>query len=344
MKALRKLAPGPGNVEVVETQEPRPGRGEVLIKVGMAGVCGTDLHIFHGLFPKVRPPVTLGHEFCGEVLELGSGVEGWRPGDRVTVESAAGFCGSCLHCQEGQTQRCEHRLAFGYGRDGGFAPLVAVRADGLHRLPEGISFQEGALCEPLACATHAVLERSSLSKGQVALVAGPGPIGLLVLQVAKAAGAQVILVGTSWDRDRLELGAQLGAWQTLLAGAPEKEQLLGEWTQGKGVDVAFECSGSLSSFSSCLEWVRKGGQVVQVGLLGKEGLMELDRLTYREVELKGSFAHNQGSWKRAMELLEREKVKLLPLVSGTYPLEEWREAFARCERHEGLKYLLRPGQ
>lgn len=342
MMALRKLAPGPGNVEVVETHEPRAEKGEVLVKVQLAGVCATDLHILHGLFPKVRPPVTMGHEFCGEVLELGGGVRGWRPGDRITVESAAWFCGSCPHCMEGQTQRCEDRLAFGYGRDGGFAPLVAVRAHALHRLPNGVSFEEGALCEPLACATHAVFERSSIAMGQVALVAGPGPIGLLVLQVARAAGAQVILVGTSSDKERLELGLQLGALGTLLAGAPQSSQILAEWTQGKGVDVAFECSGSVSSFSSCVEWVKKGGQVVQVGLMGKEGAVDLDRVTYREVELKGSFAHNHRSWERAIELLDRGQVKLLPLVSGIYPLRAWREPFARLERREGLKYLLRP--
>jgi L-iditol 2-dehydrogenase len=343
MKALRKLAPGPGNVELVETQEPKPREGEVLIRVRAAGVCGTDLHISHGLFPKVRPPVTLGHEFCGEVLELGAGVRGWGLGERVTVESAAGFCGDCFHCREGQTQRCEERLAFGYARDGGFAPLAAARASALHRLPEHVSFQEGALCEPLACATHAVLERSSLASGQTALVAGPGPIGLLVAQVAKAAGALVILVGAASDRERLQTGLGLGAEHCLVAGDPENHEILKDLTRGKGVDVAFECSGSVPSVSSCLEWVRKGGQVVQVGLLGKEAGLDLDRLTYREVELKGCFAHNHGSWRKAIELLERREVQLLPLVSGIYAIEKWREAFALFERHQGLKYLLEPG-
>lgn len=342
MKALRKLAPGPGNVEVVEAPEPRPAEGEVLIKVRRAGVCGTDVHIFHGLFPKVRPPVTLGHEFCGEVVELGPGVKGWSPGERVTVESAARFCGSCVHCLEGQTQRCEERLAFGYGRDGGFAPYVAARADGLHRLPEHVSFQEGALCEPLACATHAVLERSSLAPGQTALVAGPGPMGLLVAQVAQAAGALVVLVGAPSDRERLQMGLRMGAKHCLVAGDPENQEILEELTRGIGVDVAFECSGSVSSVSGCVEWVRKGGQVVQVGLLGKEAGLDLDRLTYREVELRGCFAHNHESWEKALKLLENKEVDLMCLVSGTYPLEEWKEPFQLFERRQGLKYLLEP--
>ncbi|MEJ5375424.1 MAG: zinc-binding dehydrogenase [bacterium] len=342
MRALRKLAPGPGNVDVVDTKEPRPQQGEVLIRVCMAGVCGTDLHILHGLFPKVRPPVTLGHEFCGEVVEVGSGVRGWKPGDRVTVESASGFCGNCVHCVEGQTQRCEERLAFGYARDGGFAPFVTARASALHRLPDHVDFQEGALCEPLACATHAVMERSSLLCGQMALVAGPGPIGLLVLQVARAVGAEVILVGTSEDRERLDLGLGMGARHVLVAGGAQNSELIGQWTHGAGVDVAFECSGSIASFSSCIQWVKKGGQVVQVGLLGKEEILDLDSITYKEVELRGCFAHNHRSWEKAIDLLQRKEVSLLPLVSGIYSLEEWKEPFARFQAHQGLKYLLKP--
>lgn len=342
MKALRKLTRGPGHVEVVEIEEPRPGPGEVLIRVHLAGVCGTDVHILHDLFPKVRPPVTLGHEFCGIVLEVGPGVEGWREGDRVTVESAAGFCGDCPHCLQGETQRCEERIAFGYARDGGFAQMVAARAEALHRLPQHVSFQEGALCEPLACATHAVLERSSLGPGNLAIVAGPGPIGLLIAQVARAAGARVLVVGTASDKERLALALRLGAEQGVLAQESDAGARVEEWTQGRGADLAFECSGTASSFSRCVEWVQKGGQVVQVGLLGRAASLDLDRVTFREVEIRGSFAHNRGSWEKAIQLLERRQVQLLPLVSGTYPLDEWQEAFQRFERREGLKYLLQP--
>ena len=342
MKALRKMAQGPGCVRVVEVEEPTPGPGEVLVGVRFAGVCGTDLHILHGLFPKVRPPVTLGHEFSGVVLETGPGVRGWQAGERVTVESAAGFCGGCLHCLEGETQRCEGRVAFGYGRDGGFAPLVTVRAGALHRLPEHVSLEEGALCEPLACATHGVLQRSGLSPGELAIVSGPGPIGLLVAQVARAAGARVMVVGAPSDMERLELALSLGAERCLVAQDQDASAAVALWTQGHGAHVAFECSGTPASFSNCVEWVRRGGQVVQVGLMGKASSLDLDRVTYKEVELRGSFAHNHGSWEMAIELLGRRQVELLPLVSGIYPLGKWEEPFELFEHHEGLKYLLRP--
>lgn len=342
MKALRKLAPGPGNVEIVDVQEPKPGPGEVLVEVALAGVCGTDVHIFHDVFPKVRPPVTLGHEFCGVVVEVGPGVIGWEKGDRVTVESAAGFCTECVYCKEGKTQLCEHRVAFGYGRDGGFAPFVVARAEALHRLPENISLEEGALCEPLACATHAVLERSSLTPGKLVIVVGPGPIGLLVAQVSKSQGARVMVVGLASDQERLELAKRLGAERCLVAEHQEAAQEVKDWTQGQGAHIAFECSGAKTSFSACIEWVRKGGEIIQVGLLGKPSQVDLDGITFKELEVKGSFAHNRGSWEKAIDLLKRRWVETLPLVSGIFPLERWSEAFERFERREGLKYLLSP--
>lgn len=283
-------------------------------------------------------------EFCGVVLQVGAGVEGWREGDRVTVESAAGFCETCPHCLEGETQRCDERFAFGYGRDGAFAPLVAARAEALHRLPDHVSFEEGALCEPLACATHAVLERSSLGPGNLVIVAGPAPIGLLVAQVARAAGARVMVVGTESDQERLALALRLGAEKCLVVKEAEvAQQEVNEWTQGRGADLAFECSGAAASFSACVEWVRKGGQVVQVGLMGEHTTVDLDRITFKELEIRGSFAHNRGSWEKAINLLERRQVQLLPLVSGIYTLEQWLDAFQKFERREGLKYLLRPG-
>ncbi len=342
MIALRKIAKGWGNVRLVEVEDPRPGPGEVLIRVAAAGLCGTDIHIFHDVFPKARIPVTLGHELAGEVAEVGEGVDTWRPGDRVTVESAASFCGRCAHCLQGQTQRCEERVALGYGRDGGFASYVVVRSTALHRIPDTISLEEAALCEPLACAVHAVMERSSLAQGSWALVTGPGPIGLLVLQVAKAVGAQVAIVGAAGDENRLELASRLGAVECLRADSIEKKGRLRKEALPQAFDVAFECSGSQGGVLTCIEFLKRGGQMVQVGILGKEASMDLDLVTYGEIELRGCFAHNRASWEKAIKLLEEGKVNLRPLISGIYKLEHWEKAFAQFERREGLKFLLRP--
>ncbi len=342
MKALRKLRRGPGNVDLVNVDPPRPGEGEVIVEVQYGGVCGTDIHILHDLYPKARPPVTLGHEFSGVVSELGPNVRGWKVGDRVTVESAAHFCRVCEFCRSGETQRCEEREGLGSGRDGGFASFVATRQDGLYRLPDHVSFQEGALCEPLACAIHAVMERSSIEPGKTILVTGPGPIGLLVLQVAKAVGATVVISGTQGDEERLKIAKRIGADHCVQIEQQDLHLLIHELTDGLGVDAAYECSGALGALSDCLQGVRKGSEIVQVGLFGRSIELNYDDVTFKEVQVKGAFTHNPGTWEKAMELLRDRKVDLNSLVSGEFPLDQWEEAFRLFEKGRGLKYLLYP--
>ena len=342
MKALRKLRRGPGNVELVDVDPPRPGKGEVIVRVQYSGICGTDIHILHDLYPKAIPPVTLGHEFSGIVLEIGPNVEGWRVGDRVTVESAAEFCRVCEFCRTGQTQRCEKRQAFGSGRDGAFASFVVTRQDRLHRLPDHVSFQEGALCEPLACAIHAVMERSSVEPGKTALVTGPGPIGLLVLQVAKAVGATVVISGIQRDVQRLQRAERMGADHCIRIDQGDPNRLIHELTGGMGVDAAFECSGAEGALSDCLREVRKGGEIVQVGLFARPIELNYDEITFKEVQVKGSFTHNRRTWEKAIDLLRDRKVNLKTLISKEFPLDQWQEAFGLFERGEGLKYLLCP--
>ena len=342
MKALRKLRRGPGHVDLVNVDPPRPGEGEVIVAVQYAGICGTDIHILHDLYSKARPPVTLGHEFCGTISELGPNVQGWNVGDRVTVESAAEFCGVCEFCRSGQTQRCEERQGFGSGKDGAFASFTATRQDGLYRLPDHVSFQEGALCEPLAVAVHAVMERSSLEPGKSVLITGPGPIGLLVLQVAKAVGARVIISGIQGDAERLKLAERIGADHFIQMEGQDPQYLIHELTGGMGVDVAFECSGAPGALKDCLQGVRKGGEMVQVGLFGRPLELDYDVITFKEVQIKGSFTHNRGTWQKAIDLLRDRKVDLTSLVSREFPLDQWEEAFGLFEKGVGLKYLLYP--
>ncbi len=210
MQAVMKTARGEGNVALREVPAPQPGPGQVLLGVRAAGICGTDLHIYHDEFPT-QPPVVLGHELAGEVMATGDGVTGVAPGDRVTTETYFHLCGSCRFCRGGQPNLCPERRSIGSGVNGGFAPYVVVPERNLHRLPEGLTFQEAALTEPLACVVHGALELPKVTAGDVAVVAGPGAIGLLTLQVARAAGATVIVLGTAADRRRLELAGELGA-------------------------------------------------------------------------------------------------------------------------------------
>jgi L-iditol 2-dehydrogenase len=197
MKALVKYALGPGNMELREVPTPSPGEGEVLIAVKAAGICGSDIHIYHGdIQLLLRPPVVIGHEFSGVIAELGPGVEGLEVGQGVTCETAVHTCGRCWACRTGWTNACGQKELLGYVFDGGFAPYCVVPARLIHPLPEGVDFIAGAVSEPLACAAHAIGELTGVEAGETVLVAGPGTIGLLSLQVARASGARVLVCGT----------------------------------------------------------------------------------------------------------------------------------------------------
>jgi L-iditol 2-dehydrogenase len=342
MRALRKLKDGIGNVEIVEVETPQLASNEVLIQVESAGICGTDIHIYHDKFDKVRLPVTLSHEFSGIVEKVGPEVSGWQKGDRVTCETSAYYCGTCPFCRKGQTQLCNYRLGFGYSKDGAFANYIKAHHRLLHKLPDHISFTEGALCEPLAVATHVVLERSSVKEGDIVLIAGPGTIGLLVLQVALNAGARTIVTGLRKDRERLKLASRLGAEYTVEVDSEDLAASVSEITRGFGVDIAYDCTGSAGGVKSCLTTLQKGGEFVSVGLSGQTMDFDLDQVTLREINIKGCFAHNHGSWEKAIDLLNLKKVDLKSLVSAELPLEKWKEAFELFQKGDGLKILLLP--
>ena len=189
MKALVKYATGVGNMEIREVPEPSPGFGEVKIEVKATGICGSDLHTYHGnIGIPMKLPVVTGHEFAGVVVEVGEGVEGIEVGERVTAETTFSTCGRCIHCLTGSYNLCLQRRGIGYWLNGAFAKYTVVPAIRVHKLPDNVDFIGGALSEPLACVVHGAMELTGVSAGDVVLVTGPGAIGLLTMQVAKAEG------------------------------------------------------------------------------------------------------------------------------------------------------------
>ncbi|MEM2886415.1 MAG: alcohol dehydrogenase catalytic domain-containing protein [Thermoproteota archaeon] len=213
MKAVVKTRLGDGAVELLEVPKPSLSYGQVLVEVKAAGVCGSDVHFYRGRYDAyLNPPVILGHEFSGTVVELGEGARDVKVGSRVTVETHARVCGKCMFCNTGQYNLCMERVAFGYGTNGAFTGYVAAPSNRVHELPEKVSFDEGALTEPVAVVHHAVVDRTPLVPGCTAAILGPGPIGLLVLQTAKMMGAGFVAVtGLPSDAKRLELAERLGA-------------------------------------------------------------------------------------------------------------------------------------
>ena len=341
MKAVVKASRGIGNIEVRDVPEPTPGPDELKIAVRAAAICATDIHIYYDEYINC-PPVILGHEMSGVVVEVGERVKNFRVGDRVTSETFKYTCGACRFCQAGLIGLCIERQSMGVHVDGAFAKYVVQREESLHRLPNNVAFLEGALCEPMATAVRAVYERATIVPADVVVVSGPGAIGLLCVQAAKALGATVILCGTADDGVRLDLGKRLGAdvvvdvAQTQLLGAVH------ELTGGLGADVVFECAGAQASLNQCIQVARKGAQVVLVGLFGHEVKADVDQMIVKELTVLPSFTYEHRTWRRALKLLSQGTIKTEPLVSGCFPLTDWERAFEAMQSRRGHRYLLIP--
>ena len=345
MKAIVKYAAGPGNMEIREVPEPSPKAGEVKIKVVYAGICGSDLHIHDSdIAIPVRPPVTVGHEFSGVVTELGEGVTGFRVGERVVSETAFSYCGSCKYCREGWYNLCPERRTLGYWYNGIFTNYTVVPAGRVHRIPDGVSDVAAAMTEPLACVCHAVFDLCTISPTDVVLVSGPGPIGLMTMQVAKAHGATVIVSGTDVDEPRLALARELGADYAVNIQKEDLKALVMDKTGNYGADVVLECSGSAAAINTGLELIRKRGHFTQIGLGAPKITFSIEAISYKELHFTGSLGSRKENWSEAIRLLEQGKVKVEPLANVRLPMEEWETAFERFRNKDGGKFILIPFQ
>lgn len=344
MLALQKVAKGVGQIEVREVPEPEPQPGWVKIEVKAAAVCGTDIHIRHDQFPY-WPPVTLGHEFAGVIVELGEGVEGWEVGDRVVSEPHTLACGKCWLCREGHVQICPEKRSPGWGIDGAFAKYLVMDSKLLHALPDNVSFDAGALVEPTANTVHDVGERSKVEPEDFVVVLGPGPIGLLAAQVAKAAGArEVMIVGTPADADlRLPLAEKLGIEHVVNLVEQSPMELCQELTGGRGADLVVECSGAGPAVNSAIELVRKKGRICVIGMTGHEEIsVAWDAAIFKGVDVYFNISTSYTSWDRAISMIEKGKVDADSLVTHREPLENWEEVFDALEEQRGIKALLIP--
>ncbi|MEM7035100.1 MAG: zinc-binding dehydrogenase [Chloroflexota bacterium] len=340
MKGVAKVAPGEGNVELIDVAEPEATAGHVVLEVKTAGVCGTDLHIYHDEYPS-NPPVIMGHEVAGIVADIGNNVSRCRTGDRVTSETYFHVCGSCTLCRDGFPNQCPERKSIGSGVHGAFTKYVLVPEQNIHHLPENVDVTAGALTEPLACCVHA-LELTRVEPDETVVVTGPGAIGLLTSQVVKAAGAKVIVIGTSADEARLELATSLGADLTLNAQAVDVQAIIHEMTDRLGADVVFECSGAGPAAQTCLDLVRRKGRYAQVGLFGKPIQWDLEQVCFKEVEVSGSFATVPSAWRKALKMMASGKVQTKPIISDSMPITAWQQAFDTFERRDGVKIVLTP--
>ncbi len=344
MKALVKYGKGKGLVEMREVPEPKIKDDEVLVEVKAASVCGSDLHIFHDSHPY-WPPMTLGHEFAGVIADVGGTVKGWKIGDRIVSETRTGACGTCYPCQSGYPQVCEQKRAFGIGINGAFAKYVAGPAKLLHRLPDHIPFEVGAIMEPIAVCFTAIIERCSLRAGESAVITGPGPIGLIALVMTKAAGARLVgITGRDTDEGvRFKKAQELGADFTINVDRIDPIQEVLKRTEGLGVDILIETSGGGKAIFQTFEMVRRLGRVCAIGISGKDEVtIPYDRGIFKAIRYDFCFSSSWTAWEHSMGLISKGLLKAERLITHVMPLEKWDEAFHLLENLEAAKVILLP--
>lgn len=327
-------------IHVEQVPVPDLEEGEVLVRVGACGICGTDLKIAAGVYEGSWPPALpfiQGHEWSGTVAGLGEGVSGLAIGDRVAAENHKG-CGTCVNCRRGRYNLCEVARArgkayklYGHTAQGAFAEYAARPAGLLHKLPGQVSFEEGTIVNQGALGLHAI-RRCRVEPGDTVAVIGPGLIGLICVQLAKATGAtRVIVAGRG---ARLDLARELGADETIDISSADTVATVREMTEGRGADCAFECAGAPAAVVAAINCVKRGGRVALVGLTGHKMVeLDMDRLTLDEIDVYG-VRSSPNAYPELINLIGAGKLNVRRLVSRVYPLEEINAAFEAFRKRE----------
>jgi 2-desacetyl-2-hydroxyethyl bacteriochlorophyllide A dehydrogenase len=344
MQAFIKAAPGVGNMAVGEVPLPAPQAGEALVRIVQSGMCGTEILVYDDVYRgRNRPvpyPLIVGHEASGEVVELGPGAQGPAPGTRVGIEAVTG-CGRCFHCLRGNYNLCPDWHHIGLTKPGALAGFVTVPASSLLPLPEEVSFESAAFLEPLATAVH-TLERTRPTPGQSAAILGPGALGLLHLQVLRAAGVGPILVlGRRGDEKRLELARVLGADEAIVADRSEAREYAARCSEGMGMDLVIEAAGSGEAVQTALDIVAGQGTMVTLGIVRTT---EIDALTVMRKDLTwlGVVASVRRHFAEALRLIRRGKVQPERLITHRMRLTEAPSAVRTLRQCEAVKIMFTP--
>lgn len=344
MKALVYYERAEEAVEIRDVPIPEIGPNDYLVKVKYCGVCRSDIHMYHGRHnAHSRPPVILGHEWSGEIVQAGERASGFAIGDRVVAESAAETCGTCVYCRSGEQSFCPERLSYGFAVDGAFTSHIRVRDRLLHHIPEGVSFEAAAMGEPLCVAYRAVVEKSHIRIGDTVVVIGPGPIGLFAVQLARMAGAGALIVtGTKGDGKRLAVAAQLGADIAADVSKQDPGRVVREVGDGLGAHLVIDAAGPPTAIKQSLALVRRSGQVTKIGWCLEPVDATLDTIVAKAITYQGVVSHTWKTWEACLRLMEQGRIQTEPLISEIWPLSRWKEAFARLEALEAVKILLYP--
>ena len=325
--------------EVVDVDDPTVGPTDVLVRVAYCGVCGTDLHIFHGEFPT-KLPLVPGHEFSGVLEGIGRDVRGLSVGDYVAVDPNIS-CGSCYYCKKGMPNFCERWQAIGVTRQGAFAELVSVPASNAYLVPRSTPLERFSFVEPVSCILHGI-DRVSPREGEKALVTGLGPIGLMFGQLLKRMGVRVM--GADVVETRLRVATKVGFDQTMNPAQDSVEKAVSSWTSGRGLELVVEASGSTEALGEALGMLDKGGRILVFGVAPEKATVTIRpfQIYRNEVSLIGSFT-NPNTFGRAVEAISEGRVSVDEFGSKIIGLDDVERSLEEMPARKEIKYLVRPG-
>lgn len=329
----------PGKIIFREVNVPTPGPDQVLVKIKKIGVCGSDIHVYHGTHPYTSYPVTQGHEVSGQIVKTGEYVKDLKEGQKVTIEPQV-FCGRCYPCLHGKYNLCEKLKVMGFQTTGTASEYFAVDSSKVTPIPEEMTYSEGAMLEPLAVTVHAA-KRFPDVKGAKAVVFGCGPIGILLIQSLKAFGAAEILA-TDISDTRLELAKSLGADYTVNTMKNDyTEALLAAFGPDKA-DVAYDCAGSDITMGQAIRNARKGSTIILVAVFGKTAHVDLAKLNDSELDLNTSMMYRHEDYVDAIRFVKEGKIQLKPLQSAHFAFEDYLKAYEYIDnnREKTMKVLI----
>lgn len=338
-KMLQQIMTAPKEIIFRKIDIPEVGDDEVLIKIKKIGICGSDIHVYHGTHPFTSYPVTQGHEVSGEVVEVGKNVSKVKAGDRVTIEPQV-RCGKCYPCRHGKYNLCEELKVMGFQTTGTASEYFKAPELNVTKLPDDMDYSKGAMIEPLAVAVHAI-SRSGDIRGKRVSVIGAGPIGNLVAQSAKAMGAERVMLSDVSDY-RLSLGKKVGIDAVYNTRESDYNADLIDCFGPDKADIIYDCAGNDITMNSAIRSARKGSTIILVAVYAGMANVDLAVLNDHELDLNTTMMYRHEDYEKAIELVNEKKIDLESLMSNTFPFMEYQKAYEYIDqnREKAMKVLI----
>lgn len=336
---LQQVMLNPGKISFIETDCPIPNDDQILIRIRRIGICGSDIHVYHGKHPFTKYPVTQGHEVSGEIVSIGKNLSSWHIGQKVTIEPQV-VCGECYPCRHGKYNLCENLKVMGFQTVGTASEYVVMDEKHVTLLPDEMSFDEGAMIEPLAVTVHAANQAGAVA-GKNIWVIGAGPIGILLMQSLKAKGAAQVFM-TDISDTRLEIAGNCGADHVFntMDKDPEDEVLR---IFGKDKpDLIYDCAGTNASIGQAIRTARKGSMIILVAVFSSMASVDLAVLNDHELDLNTTMMYRHEDYLEAIEMVREGKVQLKPLMSKHFPFRRYLDAYQYIDanREKTMKVLI----